>query len=154
MTKIITTISIFSCKFLHDAANVSDVAYSKYHSLFFIRLLNLCGFRSRSKWNFTQMAASCYSTNDAKMDTCSVSWNMKIWFKNSESEMKKKHPSECCVGRRGIALACAIFVRQHYAMGTCNEQTNMKSIVQRWVSLRRWRGASVSYTRTRSDHRQ
>lgn len=53
-----TTISSFSCRFLHDAANVSDVAYSKYHSLFFIRLLNLCGFFSRSRWNLTQMAAS------------------------------------------------------------------------------------------------
>ena len=49
---------MFSCRFLHDDENCSDVAYSKYHSLFFIRLLNLFGFFSRSKWNLQQMAAS------------------------------------------------------------------------------------------------
>jgi hypothetical protein len=47
-----------SCRFLHEAVNVSEVANSKYHNLFFIRLLNLSGFFSRSEWNLTQMAAS------------------------------------------------------------------------------------------------
>lgn len=47
-----------SWRFLHVAEKVSLVAYSKYQSLFFIRELNLCGFFSRSKWNFTHMAAS------------------------------------------------------------------------------------------------
>ena len=51
--------SISSCSFLHDAAKVSEVAYSKYQSLFFILLLNFSGFFSRSRWNFTQIAASC-----------------------------------------------------------------------------------------------
>ena len=36
----LTTISRSSCKFLQLLENCSDVAYSKYHSLFFIRLLN------------------------------------------------------------------------------------------------------------------
>lgn len=54
----LTTISMCSWRFLHDAAKVSEVAYSKYHNLFFIRLLNLWGFFSRSKWNLTQIAAS------------------------------------------------------------------------------------------------
>ncbi len=48
-----------SCRFLQEEENCSEVAYSKYHSLFFIRLLNFCGFRSRSRWNLQQMAASC-----------------------------------------------------------------------------------------------
>lgn len=65
-TMINTSISKNSCKFLHDAANVSDVAYSKYHNLFFILLLNLCGFFSRSRWNFTQMAASYEQGKDNK----------------------------------------------------------------------------------------
>lgn len=47
-----------SCRFLQEAVNVSEVANSKYQSLFFIRLLNLSGFFSRSEWNLTQMAAS------------------------------------------------------------------------------------------------
>lgn len=47
-----------SCRFLQVAEKVSLVAYSKYHSLFFILELNLCGFFSRSKWNLTQIAAS------------------------------------------------------------------------------------------------
>jgi len=47
-----------SCKFLHEDENCSEVAYSKYHSLFFIRLLNFWGFFSLSWWNFEQMAAS------------------------------------------------------------------------------------------------
>lgn len=46
---ILTTISNDSCKFLQDAENCSEVAYSKYHNLFFIRLLNLSGFFSRSR---------------------------------------------------------------------------------------------------------
>lgn len=54
---------MFSCRFLQEAAKVSEVAYSKYHSLFFMRLLNLCGFFSRSKWNLTQIAASCGESN-------------------------------------------------------------------------------------------
>lgn len=55
---VLTNISIFSWRFLQEAANVSEVAYSKYQSLFFMRLLNLWGFFSRSKWNLTQIAAS------------------------------------------------------------------------------------------------
>lgn len=50
--------STYSFRFLHVALKVSLVAYSKYHNLFFMRELNLWGFFSRSKWNFTQMAAS------------------------------------------------------------------------------------------------
>ena len=55
---ILTTMSKSSCKFLQLLLNCSDVAYSKYHNLFFIRLLNFWGFFSRSAWNLLQMAAS------------------------------------------------------------------------------------------------
>ena len=54
----ITMMSISSWRFLQEAVNVSEVANSKYHNLFFILLLNLSGFFSLSEWNFTQMAAS------------------------------------------------------------------------------------------------
>ena len=54
----LTTISKSSCKFLQLLEKVSDVAYSKYHSLFFIRLLNFWGFFSLSAWNLLQIAAS------------------------------------------------------------------------------------------------
>ena len=37
---LLTTISKSSCRFLQLLLNCSDVAYSKYHNLFFIRLLN------------------------------------------------------------------------------------------------------------------
>ena len=50
--------SMFSCRFLQDDENCSEVAYSKYQILFFIRLLNLFGFFSRSRWNLQQIAAS------------------------------------------------------------------------------------------------
>ena len=50
--------SMFSWRFLQEEENCSDVAYSKYQILFFIRLLNLFGFFSRSRWNLQQIAAS------------------------------------------------------------------------------------------------
>ena len=55
---LLTISSTSSCKFLQEDENCSDVAYSKYHNLFFIRLLNFCGFFSRSMWNLLQIAAS------------------------------------------------------------------------------------------------
>ncbi len=58
-------ISMSSCRFLHDEENCSEVAYSKYHSLFFIRLLNFCGLRSLSRWNLQHMAASCSTRKDS-----------------------------------------------------------------------------------------
>ena len=67
----LTTISKSSCRFLQLLENCSDVAYSKYHSLFFIRLLNFWGFFSRSAWNLLQIAASLkywsFDTNDDKL---------------------------------------------------------------------------------------
>ena len=56
---LLTTISKSSCRFLQLLLNCSDVAYSKYHNLFFILLLNFWGFFSLSAWNLLQMAASC-----------------------------------------------------------------------------------------------
>lgn len=70
-----TSISKSSCKFLHDAANVSDVAYSKYQSLFFIRLLNLWGFLSRSLWNLTHIAASC---NEILIVICEITVSRRL----------------------------------------------------------------------------
>ena len=55
---ILTTISKSSCRFLQLLLNCSEVAYSKYQSLFFILLLNFWGFFSRSAWNLLQIAAS------------------------------------------------------------------------------------------------
>ena len=55
---LLTISSTSSCKFLQEDENCSDVAYSKYHNLFFIRLLNFCGFFSRSMWNLLHIAAS------------------------------------------------------------------------------------------------
>lgn len=81
--------SMCSWRFLQEAANVSDVAYSKYHSLFFIRLLNLCGFRSRSKWNFTQMAASCNEKKESETQ------NMREWTKR-----------KCKLGQRSWFAPC------------------------------------------------
>ena len=54
----LTISSMFSCRFLHEDENCSEVAYSKYHILFFMRLLNLFGFFSLSRWNLQQIAAS------------------------------------------------------------------------------------------------
>jgi len=93
----LTTISMLSWRFLQDAANVSDVAYSKYQSLFFMRLLNLCGFFSRSKWNLTQMAAS---------------WGNKIkalcglrWEQGQSKGQRRNGPFRVTFGLHSTAIA-------------------------------------------------
>ena len=72
-----------SCRFLQEDENCSDVAYSKYQSLFFIRLLNFCGLRSRSRWNLQQIAASYKSTvlfygEFSRFRDCNVEWELRI----------------------------------------------------------------------------
>lgn len=57
--RVDTSISISWWRFLQDEVNCSVIPNSKYHILFRTLELNLWGCFSRSKWNFTQIAASC-----------------------------------------------------------------------------------------------
>lgn len=70
--------------------NITNILASKYHILFRIRELNLCGFFSLSKWNFTQIAAS-YSGSSISINFSSIlvnsSWNLYKRAYNSHGEV-------------------------------------------------------------------
>ena len=64
----------------------TDVAYSKYHSLFFIGLLNFWELFFLSWWNFEQMAASW--THHVKKKLSNFQWNLEI-LSNSSVLLRK-----------------------------------------------------------------